>query len=210
MDLVAISPHLDDAVLGCAGLMAAHPGATVVTVTAGRPGPHPLTDWDRTCGFADGDDVVGARRAEDKVALALLHADPVWLDFLDRQYADGKAPDPVQVAAALRPIAGRAALIASPLGLMHPDHIAVATACALLRPAGWVVYEDAIYRAHEGAAGAALAAMRQTGVDLEPVDVPDAPAKREAIAAYTSQVKGLAHLLDDAYRPERYWRVKVR
>ena len=31
--VVIVSPHLDDAVLGCANFMAAHPGATVVTAS---------------------------------------------------------------------------------------------------------------------------------------------------------------------------------
>ena len=35
--VVIVSPHLDDAVLGCANFMAAHRGATVVTVFAGNP-----------------------------------------------------------------------------------------------------------------------------------------------------------------------------
>ena len=37
--VVVLSPHLDDAVLGCGRLMAAHPGATVVTVYAGARSP---------------------------------------------------------------------------------------------------------------------------------------------------------------------------
>ena len=35
--VVIVSPHLDDAVLGCANFMAAHPGVAVVTVFAGQP-----------------------------------------------------------------------------------------------------------------------------------------------------------------------------
>ena len=35
--VVVLSPHLDDAVLGCGRLLSAHPGATVVTVYAGAP-----------------------------------------------------------------------------------------------------------------------------------------------------------------------------
>ena len=196
--------------LGCAGLLAAHPGALVVTVTAGRPGPHPLTDWDRQCGFAEGDDVVGARRREDQSALALLGATPRWLDFLDRQYADGKPPDAAEVASALRPIVELGALFASPLGLVHPDHVAVAAACVRLRPARWIVYEDALYRAKAGETEAAVAALRNHRLDLERVDVPEAPAKRSAVASYTSQVRGLGELLEDAYRPERYWSLEFR
>jgi len=76
--IVIVSPHLDDAVLGCATLMAAHPGVTVVTVFAGRPVeyPSPMQNWDALCGFADGDEVHVARRAEDAAALGVLDATP--------------------------------------------------------------------------------------------------------------------------------------
>ena len=73
LDRVAIvSPHLDDAVLGCAHLMAVHPGATVVTVFAGNPRAYPtdpMRQWDVQSGFAPGDDVMETRRREDHAAL---------------------------------------------------------------------------------------------------------------------------------------------
>src|SRR6202158_5575221 len=74
--IVIVSPHLDDAVLGCALLMIANPGATVVTVFAGNPPayPTPLRSWDVQGGFGPGDDVMAVRRAEDRAALALLDA----------------------------------------------------------------------------------------------------------------------------------------
>src|SRR3954469_18908439 len=90
VSVVLVSPHLDDGVLSCGELLAGHPGACLVTVFAGRPGPMALTGWDRDCGFSAGDDVVGARRAEDRAACEVLGATAVWLDFLDAQY--GNAP----------------------------------------------------------------------------------------------------------------------
>src|SRR5262245_15529545 len=65
--IVIISPHLDDSVLGCSYLMAAHPGVTVITAFAGRPAeyPNPMERWDTVCGFEYGDEVHVARRAED-------------------------------------------------------------------------------------------------------------------------------------------------
>ena len=213
--LVAISPHLDDVALGCAGLVAGLPGSLVVTVIAGRPGPHELTDWDDRCGFGPGDDVMGARRQEDEAALRLLGATPMWLDFLDRQYAAGwSSPNPDAVAAALRPIAAGASLVASPLGMLHPDHVAVADACYAVARAmpevRWVVYEDAIYRATAGATDAALARVEAEGFNLTDVAVAPAAQKRQAIDSYTSQVKGLGDLIEDAYRPERYWTLVAR
>ncbi|HKW06168.1 MAG TPA: hypothetical protein VJS19_01220 [Candidatus Dormibacteraeota bacterium] len=39
-----------------------------------------------------------------------------------------------------------------------------------------------------------------------PADFPvDIEAKRRAVDAYASQLKGLGDLTDDAYSPERYW-----
>lgn len=83
--VVIVSPHLDDAVLGCGRLMAAHPGATVVTVYAGGPPvyPDPMTHWDTLAGFVAGDDVLAARREEDAAALTVLGATPSWLDFVE-------------------------------------------------------------------------------------------------------------------------------
>jgi len=46
--VLAVSPHLDDAVLSTGRLLAACAGAVVVTVLAGFPEPGlALTDWDR-------------------------------------------------------------------------------------------------------------------------------------------------------------------
>jgi LmbE family N-acetylglucosaminyl deacetylase len=208
--LVAISPHLDDVVLGCSDLVAAHPGALVVTVTAGRPGPHELTDWDRQCGFGPGEDVIRARREEDAAALRQLGATPVWLDFLDRQYSpDWSSPDPGQVATALRPVVADAGLVASPLGMLHPDHVAVARACyevaRTLPDLPWVIYEDAIYRARPGATAEAITRMGALGLALTDVQVAPDSRKRSAVELYTSQLKGLGELVLDANQPERYW-----
>jgi len=49
--LTVISPHLDDAVFGAGELIAAHPGAIVITAFAGIPSGDGLTGWDRDCGF---------------------------------------------------------------------------------------------------------------------------------------------------------------
>src|SRR3989475_6455958 len=103
-------------------LVAAHPGAVVVTVAAGKPTPHPLSDWDGKCGFAEGDDVIGMRRKEDEEALKHLGAQALWLEFLDRQYMGGVPPSRVEVPQAIESVVKATApvLVASPLGLGHP------------------------------------------------------------------------------------------
>jgi len=93
--VVIVSPHLDDAVLGCANFMAAHPGATVITVFAGNPPEYPtspMRKWDVQSGFAPGDDVMETRRREDDAALAILDATPVHLDFVEHTYNSGDRP----------------------------------------------------------------------------------------------------------------------
>jgi len=194
--------------------VAANRGALVVTVAAGRPGPHELTDWDRRCGFGPDDDVMGARRLEDESALQHLGATPRWLDFLDRQYADWSSPDPIEVAEAIRELVRDAGLVASPLGLTHPDHVAVAAACFDVArthsSVRWIVYEDAIYRAKDGESEAAVAGLRNDGLVLNPIEFPPASLKRVAIESYTTQLRGLGDLVQDAYLPERYWELGVR
>ena len=148
--LVVISPHLDDAVFACGALLAAHPGATVLSIFAGDPpADQPLTPWDRDCGFAPGDDVMAMRRAEDAEALALLGATPLWLDFLDAQY--GATPSVETLASALRMSIAQIApdTLFIPLGLFHSDHVlthrAALQALTGLRVVCYA-YEDALYR----------------------------------------------------------------
>ena len=93
LDCVMVcSPHFDDAALGAAYLLLAHPGSTVVTVYGGRPAayPEPPSEWDALGGFRSGDDVVALRREEDRAAMRVLGAVPRWFDFVDHQYL---APD---------------------------------------------------------------------------------------------------------------------
>ena len=103
--IAVVSPHLDDGVFSCGALLAARPGSVVVTALAGRRGValppkwEGVTPWDAACGFAPGDDVIAARRAEDREALSILGASPVWLDFPDAQY--GPSPSPAALCRAL-------------------------------------------------------------------------------------------------------------
>jgi LmbE family N-acetylglucosaminyl deacetylase len=148
--LAVISPHLDDAVLGCGDLLAERPGVVVVTAFAGRPDGYPeLTSWDARAGFAPGADVVAARHQEDRAARAGLGARPHWLELPDRQY--GARPARAALADALARTLDDLAptVVDSPLGSFHDDHIVTgATALDVLRrraAPSWVAYADAIY-----------------------------------------------------------------
>ena len=217
--LFVVSPHLDDAVLGCGRLLAAHPGAVVLTVFAGRqPAKQPLTEWDRASGFCAGDDVIGRRREEDRRALAQLGATPRWLDFLDAQY--GATPEVAEIAAAIaRELESvRPAQPVMPLGLFHSDHALAHAACVtLLRGGGdWLAYEEPMYRLVPDLLERRLAELRAEGIAVafagSLCGAPDEP-KRAAVAAYASQLRALAtpgrpgHL--DAFAPERLWSLRV-
>ena len=146
-----VSPHLDDAVFGCGDVLADNPGSRVITIFSGRPTGYAVpTEWDRAGGFEPGQDVVSLRRREDRDALSLLRARPVWLPFLDRQY--GPAPGIDDIVPVLRDTVEsyRPANVIVPLGLWHDDHrLAHAVCRRLMRlwsQVSWLAYADAIYR----------------------------------------------------------------
>jgi LmbE family N-acetylglucosaminyl deacetylase len=214
--LIVISPHLDDAVFACGALLAANPGSLVVTLFAGVPADAgQCTAWDARSGFADAAQAMHARREEDRRALALLEARPLWLEFTDSQY--GASPTAGQLSAALqqalRGLAPETLLY--PLGLFHSDHRlaheashAAAGALPGLRP---LLYEDALYRGLRGLLQQRLAELARSGCSLTPARLPaDAGSARkaQAVQAYASQLRALgADGYADTAQPERYWRV---
>jgi LmbE family N-acetylglucosaminyl deacetylase len=214
-----VSPHCDDAVFGCTELLARHPGAVVITVFAGAPSPGlPLTRWDAQAGFGDGDDVMAARRAEDRAALAVLSARPRWLDFRDAQYGVALSPDTIadELAAAIAD--SDPTSVAVPLGLFHDDH--KTTHEAALRAASrrprreWLLYADVLYRRIPGLVDQRLAALASAGRVATPLRLRGAThgaLKRAAVKCYPSQLRALAGpgMPDpaDVFEPERYWRL---
>jgi LmbE family N-acetylglucosaminyl deacetylase len=221
--LVVVSPHLDDAVLSCAGLIAGAPATTVLTVFAGFPPVRDATTpaeflpgttaWDQASGFAGGDDVVGLRRAEDRAALAQLGAVPHWLDFLDSQYVvePGESAGPADIAAGIRAAIKdlQPSTIAFPLGLSHTDHERTHEACFLLLDESpelarnWVAFVDVPYRAlHRAQADVRLARLRDLGYDLEPLGFDLGERKAAALDEYPTQLKALAPSIANAALPE--------
>jgi LmbE family N-acetylglucosaminyl deacetylase len=219
--LVVISPHCDDAVFGCAELLARRPGAVVVTVFAGRPpAGQPLTPWDARAGFGERDDVMTARRAEDRAALAVLRARPRWLSFRDAQY--GGPLDARAVVDDLTDaiVASRPETVAIPLGLFHEDHRTTHEAAlrvARRRPdIDWVLYADALYRRIPGLVERRLATLRDAGLTATPLPQRGrghAALKRRAVRCYRSQLRALASPgmpgWGDAFARERYWRLQT-
>ena len=213
--LVVVSPHLDDGVFGCADLIRAHPGATVVTVFAGGPAVWgEPTDWDAASGFTAGEDAVARRREEDRRALAELEAHPVWLPFWDSQY--GASPGADEIGAALGEVLAELApdTVAIPLGLWHSDHRLTHEAAAPLISRHprfeWLAYEDAIYRRFpESGLAERPGWLRDRGIAAIPLPtgIPASDAKQRSIACYSSQLRALASGpgWEDALEPERHW-----
>jgi LmbE family N-acetylglucosaminyl deacetylase len=93
-DLFCLSPHFDDAVLSCGGVLAqaARAGSTVVVVTifAGEPEdsalrrPHVIAAHGRW--GLEGGTAVSRRRAEDLAALAVVGAHAAWIPLVDHLY----------------------------------------------------------------------------------------------------------------------------
>jgi LmbE family N-acetylglucosaminyl deacetylase len=220
--VVVCSPHFDDAALGAAHLLTAHPGSTVVTVFGGRPGgyPDPPTEWDALGGFRAGDDVVALRRQEDRAAMDVLGAAPVWLDFVDHQYlAPDERAEPDEIAISLDGVLAEVqpTAVFLPMGLANPDHVATHDAGMLLaaRRADltWFCYEDSGYKHIPGMLAWRIAKLFRSDLWPTPMVVPvllDNDRKRAAIECYRSQLPPLDrdHALGariDGSVPEQFW-----
>ncbi|MBB5467046.1 LmbE family N-acetylglucosaminyl deacetylase [Paraburkholderia sp. CI2] len=215
--LLVISPHLDDAVLSCGLLIAAHPGTVVCTVFTAPPAGNMTTDWDRAAGFADTFEAMRARQAEDREALGLLSAIPVHLLFRDAQYHASPGADELFTALSQTVSHAKPTRVVMPLGLFHSDHVLVSNACLALmqrQPATpFIAYEDVPYRRMSGVVQARLSDLAKRGYAANTPHALNVPGttqhermKRAALDAYRSQLRafgpeGQASL----FSSERYW-----
>lgn len=217
--VLVVSPHLDDAALGCAGPLTAAREAFVCNVFTGFPAPSlPLTPWDASCGFASGAQAMQARLEEDGRALQILGACGRHLGFLDSQYAP--LPERKRVAEAIvdaiDAIAPEVVLI--PMGLHHCDHERVHEAALLARRKRaslvWLGYEDLPYRRRRGVLQARLVALAHDAIQATPVTwvQTDLEVKARAVAAYASQLRAIEASSRDepdggraAVEHERFW-----
>ena len=220
--VVVCSPHFDDAALGAAYLLCAHPDSAVVTLFGGPPVryPDPPSEWDALGGFRAGDDVVALRREEDRAAMAVLGARPVWLEFVDHQYlAPDERATPEDIAktlgATLDELAPTAVFL--PMGLANPDHAATHDAGLLVaaeRPdLTWFCYEDSGYKHIPGMLAWRIAKLFRGDLWPTPMIVPtdlDNERKRRAIECYVSQLPPLnrdhsLHARIGGSVPEQFW-----
>ncbi len=224
--IVIVSPHLDDAVLGCGNFMAAHPGAFVVTVFAGNPPEYPtdpMRKWDVQSGLSPGDDVMEIRRHEDDAALDLLEATPVHLEFIEHSYLPGRSAGRARCAGRragpgarnVAPDAGDDS-VRSRESRSRRD----APRCMLARErlgaeVSWWCYEDHGYKHIPGMLAWRVASLFRRKLWPTPVCPPTDPSetkKQAAIACYPTQLLALE---DDwairaklaAPAPEQFWRL---
>jgi len=133
------SSHLDDAVLSCGQFLSSSPQSVVLTVLAGAPeklhdGYNAITTGER---YAP--DAVRTRKDEDAAAMAFLSVrTPEWLELYGSDFIDWHRFDRIrhrsdhnEIKSGVIEAIGRInpKSVFSPLGLVHPDHLAVANAC---------------------------------------------------------------------------------
>ncbi|WP_158611027.1 PIG-L deacetylase family protein [Aurantiacibacter spongiae] len=216
--VLAISPHLDDAVFSAGGTLAAHADAgdvvTVVTCFTGsvaNPAGFALAcQLDK--GLDKDADYMALRRAEDVVACAAIGARCVHLPLLEaphRGYENAAAlfgalkasDDAIEtVAEALRPVIARRRpdIIYGPCGVGgHVDHLAVREALARIAP-GAVLWEDFPYAMREAAAPRGIERACLSDEILE--------RKTAAVLAYRSQIGFQFGSSEDARRTLARWR----
>ncbi len=197
--MIVLSPHLDDAVWSCHGLLE---GATVVTICAGIPSAStPPTQFDKRAGFRSAANAMRARRREDEAAAVLAGFTVRHLNYLDHGY--GVEQDMVSAVEEALADVGEGEPVIGPLGLRHPDHQRIAYAFAAVahrdRLNAWL-YEELPY-AYVWPENLAPA-LRALLLGEYTVTRCSVPEKADAVNAYRSQTTG-AHM-DAILAPERY------
>jgi LmbE family N-acetylglucosaminyl deacetylase len=210
---VYLSPHLDDAVFSCGGLIVRQSSGgdevQVVTIFAGDPPVGELTPFAYELHRRWGGEgsPVGLRRAEDLVACARLGASIVHLSFADaiyRRAASGEALHPDSdslfappsieeethieaIAETLERSIGREAEVYLPLGIgNHVDHVMTRRAGERAGRADWY-YREVPYTLHESPR---IAEPPPRGVNEALVPLAEAEIEMWAIGAseYHSQI----------------------
>jgi LmbE family N-acetylglucosaminyl deacetylase len=196
VSVLAVSPHLDDAVFSCGALLGDLRDVTLLTVfTASVPDPQGFALACQTDkGIAPEVDYMALRRAEDRAAaealgiarvvhLGLPEAPHRGYGSAEELFSGVREDDRAAgaVAEALRPHVQGAERILAPLGLgAHVDHLVVLDALlGLVGDARVECWRDTPYVLREPA---------RAGGDAVPVGAEALDRKLDACAAYASQL----------------------
>ncbi len=150
---LVLSPHLDDAVLDCWGLLAGSDEVAVVNIFAGVPAAGHVTLWDSITGAQDSAARVRERIAEDASALALAERQPHNLSFLDAQYRKPPSLRLAEIDAEVAAKIPRASRVHATAGIGgHPDHLLARRYARMLLRAGMPVslYAELPYCVYHG------------------------------------------------------------
>jgi len=230
MRWIYISPHFDDAVLSCGGLIfdQAQAGIPVEiwTIFAGDPPPGPLSEFARfnhsLWGTSTGEETIAMRKAEDEQAAAFVGADLVHFDIPDCIYrlsptgehlytetvttcpnpADKRLPR--QIAAAIKSELRKGDVLICPLSLgNHVDHVLARQAAESLHRSVWY-YADIPYLLNDPLTlDPAIAPLES---ELFSISTEGLNAWLEGIAAYKSQISSLLKVEGTLYDAIRsYW-----
>jgi LmbE family N-acetylglucosaminyl deacetylase len=233
--VVLLSPHLDDAVLSCWGVLRQPESVQAINFFTGTPKRGDLSTWDRITGASDPATQMRRRVSEDREALATVKRRPHNLDLIDSQYRR-VAPSIARLRSAVAKISPSASCFYAPAGIgSHPDHTLTRRVALDLIGDGIPVrlYADLPYAVRFGwphwVTGAApephrmVDAWWEAGLGsveqrvLEPqvqvLDAEEAAAKLKALQMYRTQFpaisanagNGLADL--EVLRYEVYWQV---
>jgi LmbE family N-acetylglucosaminyl deacetylase len=233
MRWIYLSPHFDDAVLSCGGLIRdqvqAGTPVEIWTVFAGNPPPGPLSDFAKQnhalWGTQDGDETIALRKMEDQEAAGIVGAELVHFGFPDciyRRSARGESlyPEtvitppvpgdrglPRRIAAALRSELRKDDLLVCPLALgSHVDHMLARRAAESLHRS-LQYYADIPYLLNNPQTLApAISAL--TG-QLYRISADGLKAWLEGVAAYKSQISSLYKKEGTLYDAIlSYWKIR--
>jgi LmbE family N-acetylglucosaminyl deacetylase len=216
MSVLVLSPHLDDAVLSCGGLVADLDRVVVATVFNGRPVPPVSAAASRfhaRCGHTD-ENAMAEREKEDDRALRAVGATPIRLGLLEALYrknldgtpsydsdiaifVDSAAASGEELSAVAHAVRDCVEdedpdLVLAPLGVGgHIDHLLVAAAARQL-DRRVLHYEDVPYVLYDRCAGWADTIVGRAAY-LHPCSPRAWSAKTTGIEQYESQRQLLWH-----------------
>jgi LmbE family N-acetylglucosaminyl deacetylase len=215
MRWIYLSPHFDDAVLSCGGLIRAQSqeglAVEIWTIFAGDPPPGPLSEFalklHTLWGTGDGPATIELRKGEDEAAAGCVGADVVHFEFADCIYRHG--PDgaflypesvfvppvpadadlPARIAETLESELLPGDILVCPLALGgHVDHVLARQAIERLGRPLWY-YADFPYLVnYPEALAPAVAALQE---EFFPLTEEDLRLWQAGVASYASQLSSL-------------------
>lgn len=190
---LVISPHWDDAVLGCWGLLASGRELNVLNLFAGIPTNARAGIWEAIIGAADPAERARRRMAEDALALARAGREATNVPLLDDQYrrqTGAGAPGLGDIDRAVTERVQSAARVYVPAGIgAHPDHLLARRYGRMLLAGGMPVtlYAELPYCIFHGWPSWVDGSAQERGRDVDVYwtsflkDVPELPPLRSAV-----------------------------